>query len=314
MACWRLPHPVLRVIALLALTRVAACGGDSFTSPTPAWPGSAGQTAVLLAAGDIGQCGSAAPQATARLLDGLPGTVITVGDHAYPSGSASDFRDCYDPAWGRHKARTRPSPGNHDYEQPGALPYFTYFGASAGPGSLGYYRYRLGEWQIYSLNSNVPMDAGSAQVQWLRQELAANPSTCALAYWHHPRFTSGPHGDHLAAQPVWRALYEFDAEVVISAHDHLYERFLPQDPDGRPDPQRGLRQFIVGTGGAALAAAGRAHANSDVVWSVYGVLELVLRPGSYTWRFLSETGAPADVGAGLCHEPPVRPGVSGLNW
>ena len=297
-----LPLPLLLSLLLL-LTRVAGCGEGSITSPTPQ-PGvvGAGVEAVLIGAGDIALCGSAATEATARLLDGLPGTVITVGDNAYPSGSANDFRDCYDPAWGRHKARTRPSPGNHDYEQPGALPYFNYFGANAGPSGLGYYRYRLGEWQIYSLNSNVPMDTSSSQGQWLRQELATNTSTCALAYWHFPLFTSGPNGDNPATRSLWRALNDFDADVVISAHDHLYERFAPQDPDGRPDAEHGIRQFIVGTGGTNLTSPVRVHANSDVRWSVHGVLELVLRPNSYTWRFLSDTGVIADVGGGLCHD------------
>jgi calcineurin-like phosphoesterase family protein len=293
--------------ALLLLVACAGCGQGTVTSPTPAVVSGAGETAVLVGAGDIAMCGSAGTGATARLLETLPGTVMTVGDNAYPHGSAADFRDCYEPTWGRLKARTRPSPGNHDYEQPGALPYFNYFGASAGPAGLGYYRFRLGEWQIYSLNSNVPMDASSPQVRWLRQELGANPSRCTLAYWHHPLFTSGQNGDNPGTQLLWRALYEYDAEVIVSAHDHLYERFAPQDPDGRPDADRGIRQFIVGTGGATLTSPVRSHANSDVVWSMNGVLELVLRPNGYTWRFLSETGAAADVGAGLCHE--WRPAV-----
>jgi acid phosphatase type 7 len=291
-------------LALLLLIAAQACGG-SITSPTPepAFIGADTQ-AVLVGAGDIAACGSQATEATARLLDGLPGTVFAVGDNAYPSGSSNDYRDCYDPTWGRHKARTRPAPGNHDYESPGALPYFNYFGANAGPSGLGYYRYRLGAWQIYSLNSNVAMDPGSPQGQWLRRELAANPSTCALAYWHHPLFSSGPNGDNTATRSLWRALYDYDADVVISGHDHAYERFALQDPDGRPDPDRGIRQFIVGTGGANLTSPVRVHANSDVRWSVSGVLELVLRTNSYTWRFLTDRGAVADVGSGLCHEPP----------
>lgn len=295
------------VLLVLLLTRVAACGG-AVTSPTPQSDGvvgarsGSGTEATLVGAGDIAQCGSPGTEATARLLDALPGVVFTAGDNAYPSGSAIDFRDCYDPAWGRHKGRTRPAPGNHEYEQPGAAPYFNYFGANAGPSGIGYYRYRLGDWQIYSLNSNVPMDTASSQVQWLRRELAANPAACALAYWHHPLFTSGPHGDNPAARTLWRALYDFDADVVISGHDHLYERFAPQDPEGHPDPARGIRQFIVGTGGATLAAPVGVHANSDVRWSSHGVLELTLKPSTYSWRFLTDSGAVADLGAGLCHD------------
>jgi hypothetical protein len=260
----------------------------------------------MIAAGDIALCGSPSTEATARLLDRLEGTVVTLGDNAYPSGRAIDFQDCYEPTWGRQKARTRPSPGNHDYEQPGALPYFNYFGASAGPSGLGYYRYRLGAWQIYSLNSNIPMDDGSAQLQWLRAELATHPSICTLAYWHFPLFSSGPNGDYPSTRPLWRALYNLDADVVISAHDHIYERFSPQDPEGRLDAERGIRQFIVGTGGTTLHTPVRVHANSEVVWSVHGVLVLGLRSDRYTWQFLSDTGAPTDVGAGLCHQADLR--------
>ena len=311
MATIRVSTNCPRLLALLLVTGLAHCGGETVTSPTPdaqrqpqpGVPTSRGVTAVVLAAGDIGVCGSAATQATARLLDGQSGTIITLGDNAYPSGSAESFRDCYDPTWGRHKSRTRPSPGNHDYEQPGALPYFNYFGASAGPSGLGYYRFRLGDWQLYSLNSNISMGAGASQLQWLRRELAANPSTCTLAYWHHPLFTSGRNGDNPATRSLWRALYDFSADVIVSAHDHLYERFALQDPDGRPDPRHGIRQFIVGTGGAPLTMPVGVHINSDVIWSAHGVLELVLRTDSYTWRFLSDTGAVADVGAGECHEP-----------
>jgi hypothetical protein len=314
----RLPLRALRVVPLLLVAALARCGGDTVTSPTPTFPlqsifpATTGETAVLLAAGDVAVCGSTATHATGRLLDGLPGTVITLGDNAYPSGSAESFRDCYDPTWGRHKARTRPSPGNHDYEQPGAVPYFNYFGPSAGPTSLGYYRFRLGDWQVYSLNSNVSMGAGSSQLQWLQRELSVNSSRCTLAYWHHPLFTSGRNGDNPATRSLWRVLYDFDADVVISAHDHLYERFAPQDPDGRPDPYRGIRQFIVGTGGAPLTSPVGTHINSDVVWSIHGVLEMVLRPDSYTWRFVSEAGVPADIGAGMCHTP-APPDAGELN-
>jgi len=157
------------------------------------------------------------------------------------------------------------------------------------------------------------MDAGSSQLQWLRGELAANPSTCALAYWHHPLFSSGQHGDNVATRPLWRALYDSDADVVISGHEHFYERFSLQDPDGRPDPARGIRAFIVGTGGAELNSPVSVHRNSDVRWSVNGVLELELGVNSYTWRFLSETGAVADVGGGWCHEPSPPTGSADPN-
>lgn len=283
---------------ILALS-AAGCGWD-FSSPTAPTGAGGSVQAVLVGAGDIAVCGSTGTEETARLLDSLPGTVFTTGDNAYPSGTAQQFRDCYGPTWGRHKARTRPSPGNHDYESAGGAPYFDYFGPNAGPHGLGYYRYSLGGWQIYSLNSNIPMDASSPQIQWLRQELAANPSTCTLAYWHHPLFSSGPKGDHHGGHDVWRLLYEHDVDIVLAGHDHLYERFAPQDPNGHRDPDRGIRQFIAGTGGAPLDSPIRVHPNSEVRWSAYGVLHLVLRPDGYTWTFLTAGGAPADTGAGRC--------------
>jgi hypothetical protein len=260
-----------------------------------------GAIEMLVGAGDIAMCGSQATEATARVLDSQAGTVFADGDNAYPSGSADDYRNCYEPTWGRHKARTRPAPGNHDYDSPGAAPYFDYFGSSAGPSGLGYYSYRLGEWQIYSLNSNISMDAGSPQLQWLQQDLAAHPTVCSLAYWHYPLFSSGPHGDIASVRPAWRALYDADAEIVISAHDHMYERFAPQDPDGRLDAVRGIREFIVGTGGAELTGPVTVHANSDMRTASYGLLQLTLRPDSYTWTFMTDTGAIADVGSGVCH-------------
>jgi acid phosphatase type 7 len=299
-------RPVLPLLVVVALT--ASCGGD-MTSPT-ALPNVLQRVltdraeALLVGAGDIGLCGSPAPEATAKLLDRMSGVIFTVGDNAYPSGTEANYRECYEPTWGRHKARTRPSPGNHEYESPGAIPYFTYFGANAGPSGVGYYTYRLADWQIYSLNSNIATDSGSPQVQWLRRELAAHPSACALAYWHHPLFSSGSHGDAPSLQPMWRALYEAGVEVVIAGHDHLYERFAPQDPDGRLDPVRGIRQFIVGTGGGALSMPVRVHANSDVRWSMHGVLQLVLREDGYTWGFIADTGAAADIGGGVCHGSP----------
>lgn len=298
---------VLRLLSLLLLlAEAASCGGEIVTGPTP-HPDSTivtiapGPPVPLLAAGDIAVCGSAAAEATARLIDGLPGTVITLGDNAYPSGSADSFRDCYGPTWGRHKARTRPSPGNHDYEQPGAVPYFNYFGVNAGPSGLGYYRFHLGEWQIYSLNSNVPMGTGSSQMQWLRRELAANPSACTLAYWHHPLFSSGPNGDTAVMREIWTILQQGGADVVVSGHDHLYERFAPQDAGGRANP-RGLREFVAGTGGAHLYAPRSIRPNSEVISSTHGVLKLTLKPESYEWQFVPIPGKSfTDFGTAPCN-------------
>ena len=195
---------------------------------------------------------------------------FTTGDHAYLQGTEAQFRECYDPAWGRLRGRTRPSPGNHDYETPGALPYYSYFGANAGPAGLGYYSYDLGNWHIVSLNS---ITASGAQVRWLRQDLASVTARCTLAYWHDPVFSSGPNGPQAQMREVWRILYGAGADVVVNGDDHLYERFAPQDPDGRPDLP-GIRQFTVGTGGAPLHSFQAIQPNSQVRTSTHGVLKL----------------------------------------
>jgi hypothetical protein len=292
---------VRRAVALvLGFVAVVACGWD-VTRPTSIRSAGDSATTVLIGAGDIAACGSQGTEATAKLLDGLQGTIFTAGDNAYPSGTTGDFLNCYDPTWGRHKARTRPSPGNHDYDAPGAIPYFDYFGERAGPAGLGYYAYREGNWEILSLNSNIPMDANSAQGQWLRNELADSGARCSLAYWHHPLFSSGPHGDNPATRPLWQALYAAGAEIVVVGHDHLYERFAPQDADGKLDPVRGIREFVVGTGGGEMMTSGTVHANSDARLSAFGVLQLTLGPDSYSWAFLTGTGAAGDTGAGVCH-------------
>jgi hypothetical protein len=262
--------------------------------------------AVLAGAGDIGECGSAGPEATARLLDGIEGVVFTAGDNAYPHGSAGEFNNCYDPTWGRHKQRTRPTAGNHDYEQTGAAAYYDYFGENAGPRGLGYYSYAVGSWRVYSLNSefhNNP-SAAALQAQWLRDELARNPTPCAAAVWHKPLFTSGPNGPNPHMQETWRILYNANVDVILNGHDHVYERFAPQDPDGRPDNARGIRQFTVGTGGVALYSFGQPRPNSEVRASVWGVLVLLLGSGRYEWNFVPAGIAGVnfrDTGEGSCH-------------
>ena len=274
-------------------------GGNALTSPPP--PSNFGP-AVLVGAGDIAICGSQGSELTARLLDRLGGVVAALGDNAYPNGSAADYANCYAPTWGRHRDRTRPTPGNHEYENPGAAAYFGYFGANAGDTGTGYYSYEVGAWHVVVLNSEVDASAGSAQDQWLRTDLAASGARCTAAYWHRPRFSSGPHGDNPAMRDAWRTLYEFGAEVVIGAHDHLYERFGPQDADGRPDPARGIREFVVGTGGSTLYAPKGGHPNSEVVGGEWGVLSLTLESQGYRWEFVPVEGARfRDAGAGTCH-------------
>lgn len=245
-------------------------------------------------------CGVPEVEATAKLLDAFPGTIFAAGDLAYPAGAAGDFQNCYEPTWGRHKHRTRPAPGNHDYETQQAAPYYAYFGANAGPARLGYYSYREGEWLVLSLNSNIAAGKDSAQAAWVRETLASNSSTCTLAYWHHPLFSSGPNGPNAVMRDIWRILDDNGADVVISGHDHLYERFAPQDATGRADPG-GLRQFTVGTGGAHLYAPRSISANSESIGSVHGVLRMTLKASSYDWQFISIPGKSfADSGSAQC--------------
>ncbi len=273
----------------------------------PAEPGFEESAWVLVGAGDIASCAGTGDEATAALLDAIPGTVFTTGDNAYDHGSSLEFERCYEPSWGRHRARTRPAPGNHDYHTPRAAGYFSYFGEVAGPPERGYYSYDLGTWHIVVLNSNCAAvggcGPGSPQERWLRADLAAHPAACTLAYWHHPRFSSGPHGGTSTVQALWQALYEAGAEIVINGHDHLYERFAPQTPDGRPDEERGIRQFIVGTGGAGLYAVRRRAPNSEVVnTSTFGVLKLTLYPDRYEWEFIPVPGGTfVDHGSAACH-------------
>ena len=231
-----------RKLASCVLAAAAcACGGNGVGPSPPGGGGPGTAIAVLAGAGDIGMCGSSGPEATARLLDGIDGTVFTAGDNAYFQGTVQQFRDCYDPSWGRHKSRTRPAPGNHDYESPGAGPYFAYFGAAAGPAGLGYYSFQAGDWHVLSLNSNVPMGPGSAQLSWLKDDLTARRAACMAAIFHHPLFTVGPNGSTPETRELWRVLYEAGVDVVINGHDHLYQRFSPQNPDGQIDEQRGIR-------------------------------------------------------------------------
>ena len=258
---------------------------------------------VLVGAGDIADCSSDGDEATANLLDNIPGTVYTTGDNVYPDGSITEFMDCYEPSWGRHKARTYPTSGNHDYHTEGAADYYSYFGQAAGEPSKGYYSYDLGSWHIIVLNSNIQVGAGSEQEQWLRADLAAHPVTCTLAYWHDPRFSSGDrHGSTVRVQALWQALYDFGADVVLNGHEHNYERFAPQDPQGTVDPVRGIREFVVGTGGRSHYPITNPIANSEVRnTDTYGVLKLVLHPDSYDWEFIPvEGGTFTDSGSGPC--------------
>jgi hypothetical protein len=266
------------------------------------------QEAVLIGAGDIADCSNlSGAESTARLLEANPGTVMALGDLAYPNGTADDFR-CYDKTWGRVKDRTRPAVGNHEFHSSGAAYYFEYFGAAAGDPKTGYYSYELGTWHVVVLNSECKevggCAAGSPEEKWLRADLAAHPGGCTLAYFHKPRFSSGlTHGDDPEMTAFWQALYDFDAELVLNGHDHDYERFAPQDPHGKADPKRGIREFVVGTGGKSHRQWGLHKPNSEVRNNdTFGALKLTLKPGGYEWKFLPEAGkAFTDEGSGSCH-------------
>ena len=302
----RLPNGVVATTAvatvvLLALAAVLATYGSRSAQATTNDP-------VLVGAGDIAGCDTTGDEATANLLDGISGTVFTAGDNAYESGTASEFSNCYDPSWGRHKARTQPSVGNHEYHTSGASGYFNYFGSAAGAPSKGYYSYNLGEWHVVALNSMCEKVGGcggrSPMVTWLKNDLRTNADkACTLAYFHHPLFSSGPHGNQTKMRPTWRALYRANAEIVISAHDHLYERFAPQTPDGVADNTSGIREFVVGTGGRSHYSFGTIKANSEVRNSdTFGVLKLTLHPRSYDWQFVPAAGQTfTDSGTTLCH-------------
>ncbi len=305
--------PVSIVAALVTAVAVLAVLGSYESRSAQAQTSSA----VVVGAGDIASCTSTGDEATARLLGNIAGTVLALGDNAYMEGSAAQYNNCYDPTWGRFKARTKPAVGNHEYRTPGASGYFNYFGAAAGAPGKGYYSYDRGAWHIIALNSECkywatgfidgPSQCSSQKqadmIAWLKADLAANPASCTLAYFHQPRFSSGGGGNALETQPIWDALYAANAEVVLSGHDHVYERFAPQTPGGRLDTSRGIREFVVGTGGVDHGGFYNIKPNSQVRnRTAYGVLKLTLNSNSYSWKFVPQAGKTfTDSGTTSCH-------------
>jgi hypothetical protein len=253
--------------------------------------------ATLLAAGDVADCGLEGDSATAALLAERAGTVAMLGDGAYPDGSPGEYADCYDPTWGRVKARTRPVPGDHDYGTPGAAGYFAYFGAAAGQPGRGWYSYELGEWHVVALNSvcaGVGCGPGSAQIRWLEDDLASHPARCTLAYWHNPVQSQGSEGGSGAMFTARDVLREAGAELALGGDNHDYERFPASG---------GLREFVVGTGGAKLHPFRSGEQSSEVRDArTHGVLRLTLRGDGYDWRFIPVAGGSfTDSGGGDCH-------------
>jgi acid phosphatase type 7 len=311
------------------VTAVDTAGNESPPSaPAAAMPaGPATPDPVIATAGDIacdplsssfnnglGTSSSCRQKYTSDLLVGAQlAAVLTLGDNQYENATLTQFQQSYDPSWGRVKAITHPAVGNHEYHTPNASGYFDYFNGvgvqtgRAGARNKGYYSFNIGDWHVVALNSNCSQiggcGAGSPQETWLRQDLAANPASCTLAYWHHPRFSSGEHGDTPAMQPIWQALYDANTDVALAGHDHGYERFAPQNPAGGADGARGIREFVVGTGGKSHYAFPTTRPNSELrESSTYGVLELALHAHSYEWRFVPEAGKTfSDSGSAACH-------------
>jgi Bacterial Ig-like domain (group 2)/Calcineurin-like phosphoesterase len=282
---------------------VDAASGTATITVTSTPPPQSGDP-VMVGAGDIGSCNSDGDEATALLLDNIAGTVFTLGDNVYDSGLASEFADCYDPTWGRHKARTKPAIGNHEtYGTTDAAGYYDYFGVAAGERGKGYYSYDLGAWHIVVINNMIDVGSTSTQVTWLRADLASHATQCTLAYWHYPLFSSGDHGNNTEMKPVYQALYDAGADVVLNGHDHDYERFAPQDANGAADPARGIREFVVGTGGASYYAFNTPQPNSVIRHTgSFGVLKLTLHTSSYDWQFVPVAGDTfTDTGTGTCH-------------
>jgi hypothetical protein len=302
------------LITTLLSSLLAGCGWQalqqSASAPEPAL---LGPSVTLYAAGDIAECRTSAINTTmaARTADEIAAAlatdntarVLTLGDNAYPNGSATDYAACYDPTWGRFKQRTLPSPGNHEYHTPAAAAYFDYFGALAGMQRRGYYSVDIGAWHVMSLNSNLDGAAQQAQLDWLKADLAARPAGCALAFWHHPVFSSGGHGNNAVMQEAWRLLERAGTDLVLSGHDHDYERFAPQDADGHADAQHGMRQFVVGSGGAQLTPMLVRRANSETADNTtHGVIKLTLKKSGYAWDFLPVAGGSyRDHGSAACH-------------
>ncbi len=282
--------------ATFAMTVTASLTG-CMAHGSPAFPTIASGGVTIYAAGDIADCRrlpaafTGAAQ-TAKLLAPLlaadsTAAVLSLGDNTYPSGRPDEFTGCYAPTWGRFQSRIHPSPGNHEYYTKGAPGYYGYFGPAAGSGQRGYYSINLGKWHVISLNSNLRDDEFLTQLAWLKDDLAQHKSLCALAYWHHPVYSSGGHGNNPFMAPVWKVLADAGADVVLASHDHNYERFAPQDGEGKLDRARGIRQFVVGTGGAQLTPILFLQPNSEKSNnSTHGVLKMVLKDTGYEWEFL----------------------------
>lgn len=296
--------------ATVAITAAMASNAPSVSITMALWaPPPTTQGMVLTVAGNIAKCTIDEDEATAKLLDAAPGVVFTAGDNAFPSGTSADYANCYEPTWGRHKARTWAVLGNHEYLSGSADAAFDYFGDRAGPRGKGFYSTDVGDWHIIVLNDNqnfVPFNAGSEQEQWLRADLAADTRRCTMALWHQPRFLSSNTPGFIEApnrKVLWDDLYDANVDVIVNGHQHQYERMAPLAADGSPDSVRGIRQFNVGTGGESVHLPQVAiNPHSEVLAAAFGVLQLTLYADRYDWRFIPVAGESfTDAGSGTCH-------------
>jgi hypothetical protein len=282
-------------LALLVTPHLGAGRPYRSPGPLPSFPAGA---SVLLAVGDVGTCQDSHDEAVAALAARLPGSIALLGDVVYPDGGLPDYEKCFDPAWGPLRARIHPAQGNHDFEAAGLTGYYDYFGAAAGTPAEGWYSYDLGSWHLIVLNSDCPSVGGcgdgSPQLTWLKADLQAHPATCTLAYWHHPRYSSGQHGNDPRTEPFWQALAAAGADLVLSGHDHDYERLAPVE---------GIRSFVVGTGGHSLIPFTRSPDQQTElrVDDSYGLLALLLLDGAYRWQFVPIPGDElTDTGTASC--------------
>jgi Calcineurin-like phosphoesterase len=294
-----------RWIPVVGLALVA-CGGPDATGPSYD-PLTDLPAEIVLAAGNIASCGSSNDEATAAMLDTLPGTIFALGDNAFPDGSALAYANCYAPSWGRHLMRTRAVLGNREYGTGAPTAAFDYFGDRVGPRDLGYYSMTLGNWHVIVLNvsDSVPFVAGSAQSKWLQKDLAANRKRCTLAMWHKPRFFSSNIAgwtDNPSTLALWNQLYDGGVDLVLNGQQHQYERMRPMTPTGATGGGRGIRQFSVGTGGESSEMPLAIAAGSEALSDAFGLLRLTLDDTTYAWEFLpTVAGQFADTGSGTCH-------------
>ena len=291
---------ILSLVIIVSALSLSASSVVSLSASSP----------TLLAVGDIATCGNLGAFITAEIIQkelgkNPNGKLAILGDIAYERGTDAEFK-CYDAAYGQFKDISYPSPGNHEYYTPNASGYYKYFGTRAGNPKLGYYTYKLGNWRVYALNSNCDFiggcDANSPQVKWLKQTLLANPSQCSLAYWHHPRFSSGRHGNTPFMQDIWAVLAKAKIELVLAGHDHTYERFASLDENGKPN-LKGIHSFVIGTGGRSLYAFTNPHPHSQIKQNTtLGISKFVLEPNGYSWEFLAAKGSDfKDSGNGKCY-------------